>query len=49
MIAPGVTEHGSAVQAALNALQRLSHEVLFLTVPGTQRRKRLGKKALGIT
>lgn len=36
------------VQATLKAMQRLSREVLFTTVPGTQRRKRLGKKVLGI-
>jgi hypothetical protein len=37
------------VQATLNAMQRLSRLVLFTTLPGTQRRKRLGKKTLGIT
>jgi hypothetical protein len=37
------------VQATLRQMQRLSREVLFSTVPGTQRRKRLGKKALGLS
>lgn len=37
------------VQATLKAMQRLSREVLFSTVPGTRRRKRLGKKVLGLT
>lgn len=37
-----------AVQATLKAMQRLSREVLFTTIPGTQRRKRLGKKVLGL-
>lgn len=36
------------VQATLKQMQRLSRTVLFSTVPGTQRRKRLGKKALGL-
>src|SRR6266496_1819481 len=38
-----------SVQATLKAMQRLSREVLFTTIPGTQRRKRLGKKVLGLT
>jgi hypothetical protein len=33
----------------LKAMQRLSREVLFTTLAGTQRRKRLSKKILGIT
>lgn len=37
------------VQAALRQMQRLSREVLFTTVPGTQRRKQLSKKTLGLT
>jgi len=37
------------VQTTLKAMQRLSREVLFTTVPGTQRRKRLGKRVLGLT
>lgn len=36
------------VQTTLKAMQRLSREVLFTTVPGTQRRKRLGKRSLGL-
>jgi hypothetical protein len=36
------------VQATLKQMQQLSREVLFNTVPGTQRRKRLSKKALGL-
>ena len=35
------------VQATLKQLQRLSREVLFTTVPGAPRRKRLSKKVLG--
>lgn len=37
------------VQATLKAMQQLSRTVLFTTVPGAPRRKRLGKKVLGIT
>jgi len=37
------------VQATLKAMQRLSRSVLFTTVPGAPRRKRLGKRVLGIT
>ena len=37
------------VQATLRAMQRLSRTVLFTTLPGTHRRKRLGKRTLGIT
>lgn len=37
------------VQTTLKAMQRLSREVLFTTVPGTTRRKRLGKRVLGMT
>jgi cyclopropane fatty-acyl-phospholipid synthase-like methyltransferase len=37
------------VQAALRQMQRLSRQVLFTTVPGTQRRKRLSKKTMGLT
>jgi hypothetical protein len=37
------------VQATLKAMQQLSRSVLFTTIPGTPRRKRLGKKVLGIT
>src|SRR5256885_16234046 len=36
------------VQVTLKAMQRLSREVLFTTVPGTLRRKRLGKRVLGL-
>ena len=35
------------VQAILKQMQRLSREVLFTTVPGAPRRKRLSKKVLG--
>lgn len=38
-----------AVQATLQAMQLLSRTVLFSTLPNTKRRKRLGKKTLGIT
>lgn len=37
------------VQATLRQMQRLSRQVLFATVPGTQRRKRLSKKTMGLT
>lgn len=36
------------VQATLKEMQRLSRRVLFETVPHPVRRKRLGKKALGL-
>jgi hypothetical protein len=36
------------VQATLKQMQRLSRAVLFPTVPGTQRRKRLSNKVLGL-
>jgi len=36
------------VQATLKAMQRLSREVLFTTVPHPPRRKKLGKKVLGL-
>ena len=37
------------VQASLKTLQCLSRAVLFSSVPGTQRRKRLSKKTMGLT
>ncbi len=36
------------VQATLKEMQRLSRQVLFETVPHPLRRKRLGKKVLGL-
>ena len=36
------------VQKTLKAMQRLSRQVLFATVPHPPRRKRLGKKVLGL-
>ena len=36
------------VQQTLKEMQRLSREVLFATVPHPSRRKRLGKKVLGL-
>lgn len=36
------------VQATLRAMQQLSRRVLFETVPGPPRRKKLGKKTLGL-
>ena len=36
------------VQRTLKELQRLSRQVLFATVPHPPRRKRLGKKVLGL-
>jgi hypothetical protein len=35
-------------KAILKEMQQLSREVLFTTVPNPTRRKRLGKKALGL-
>jgi len=37
------------VQTTLKAMQQLSRTVLFTTVPGAPRRKRLGKRVLGMT
>ena len=37
------------VQSTLKAMQRLSRSVLFTSIPGTPRRKRLGKRTLGLT
>ena len=36
------------LQATLKQMQQLSRRVLFETVPGPSRRKRLGKKVLGL-
>jgi hypothetical protein len=36
------------LQVTLKAMQQLSRRVLFETVPGPPRRKRLGKRALGL-
>jgi len=36
------------VQQTLREMQRLSRQVLFATVPNPPRRKRLGKKTLGL-
>jgi hypothetical protein len=36
------------VQSALKEMQRLSRQVLFETLPHPKRRKRLGKKVLGL-
>jgi hypothetical protein len=36
------------VQSLLKQMQRLSREVLFETLPNPKRRKRLGKKVLGL-
>ena len=35
-------------QATLQRMQALSREVIFKTIPGPTRRKRLGKKVLGL-
>ena len=40
--------HWRDVQQTLKAMQRLSRQVLFATVPHPPRRKRLGKKVLGL-
>jgi cyclopropane fatty-acyl-phospholipid synthase-like methyltransferase len=36
------------VQSTLKEMQRLSREVLFTTIPHPPRRKRLGKRVLGL-
>ena len=36
------------LQATLQEMQRLSRQVLFETLPNPKRRKRLGKKVLGL-
>jgi hypothetical protein len=41
-------EQWREVQASLKAMQQLSRRVLFETVPGPPRRKRLGKNVLGL-
>ena len=40
--------HWRHLQATLKQMRQLSRRVLFETVPGPPRRKRLGKKALGL-
>ena len=40
--------HWRETQAILKEMQRLSREVLFQTLPHPPRRKRLGKKVLGL-
>jgi uncharacterized protein DUF6788 len=37
-----------AMQAAIKEMQKLSRQVLFATVPNPPRRKRLGKRVLGL-
>ena len=37
------------LQKTLRQMQQLSRQVLFATVPGPQRRKRLTKKVMGLT
>lgn len=41
-------ENWREVQEALKEMQRLSRQVLFATIPHPPRRKRLGKKVLGL-
>jgi len=41
-------EQWREVQATLRAMQRLSRQILFATVPHPPRRKKLGKKTLGL-
>ena len=40
--------HWRVVQATLREMQRLSRQMLFATLPHPPRRKRLGKKTLGL-
>lgn len=37
-----------ALKSTLKQMQRLSRQELFETVPGTRRRKKLGKRVLGV-
>jgi hypothetical protein len=37
-----------AMQAVIKEMQKLSRQVLFATVPNPPRRKRLGKRVLGL-
>jgi hypothetical protein len=41
-------ENWRTVQDTLKEMQKLSRQVLFATVPNPPRRKRLGKKVLGL-
>ena len=41
-------ENWREAQEVLKEMQRLSRQVLFATLPGPPRRKRLGKKVLGL-
>jgi hypothetical protein len=41
-------ENWRQAKAILKEMQRLSRQVLFATVPNPHRRKRLGKKVLGL-
>jgi hypothetical protein len=41
-------EQWRELQARLKEMQRLSRRVLFETIPGPPRRKRLGKKVMGL-
>jgi hypothetical protein len=41
-------ENWNQAKATLKEMQQLSREVLFTTVPNPPRRKRLGKKVLGL-
>ncbi len=41
-------EQWRELQTTLKQMQRLSRRVLFETVPGPQRRKKLGKRVLGL-
>jgi hypothetical protein len=42
-------ENWRLVQRTLKEMQRISREVLFTTLPNPARRKRLGKKVLGLS
>ena len=41
-------ENWRLAQAILKEMQQLSRQVLFATIPNPNRRKRLGKKVLGL-
>jgi hypothetical protein len=41
-------ENGRKLRRTVRQMEKLSRQIIFGTVPDTQRRKRLGKKVLGL-
>ena len=41
-------ENGRKLRRTVGQMEKLSRQIIFGTVPDTQRRKRLGKKVLGL-